>query len=452
MKIVIAGAGEVGSHAAEVLSHAGHSVTVIDRSAERLRTLDDKLDVRTLLGRCANLDVLREAGTARCGLMIAATDVDEVNLLTASWANALGAKKTFVRVHHTENFSLRHTPFAARLGVDELICPEHLTSLAIARMVRTPTAIAIEEFGRGQVAMQRIPVQDHAPSVGKRLLDVALPAGTRVAMIERPGRGASNGETFIADAHSAVMAGDVVTLVGEAKSFDVARRLFNKGKPTRKHVAVMGEGSTAVWLCRALKSRVFSVRLFVETHGRAEELAGKLGHVTILEADPLDPDTFLEEHISDIDAFIATTDDDERNIMACANAKSKGVTIAIAVVYRSTYVHVLPYVGVDYAFSPRSAAVKAIQNLINNDPVRTIAALADGIAEVYEVRPSSKAKVLGHELRHIKLPEQAMIVARRRGDAVCVPGAENTVAAGDTLLILARAGTGRKLKELFVHK
>jgi len=111
MYIIIAGAGEVGVHAAEVLSLAGHAVTVIDISAERLRALLDVLDVRTLVGHCAHVDVLREAGCERCDLLVAATQVDECNLLTASLAKVAGAKQTIVRVHHTANFSLRGTPF-----------------------------------------------------------------------------------------------------------------------------------------------------------------------------------------------------------------------------------------------------------------------------------------------------------------------------------------------------
>ena len=120
MNVTIAGAGEVGGHAAEVLSADGHNVTVIDLSADRLRSLNETLDIRTLVGHCSHLGVLREAGIERSDLLIAATGIDEVNLLTASVAKVAGAKKTFVRVHHTAYFSLRSTKYAERLGVDDL--------------------------------------------------------------------------------------------------------------------------------------------------------------------------------------------------------------------------------------------------------------------------------------------------------------------------------------------
>ncbi len=446
MQVIIAGAGEVGGHAAEVLSADGHNVTVIDVSSERLRGLDDTLDVRTLVGHSAHLNVLREAGADRCDLMIATTHVDEVNLLAAFVAKAAGAKKTIVRVHHTANFSLRRTSFADKLGIDELICPEHLASLAIARTLRNPGSIALEEFGRGKLLMQRLAVVKGAPAVGKKLSEISLPASVRVATVEGPGG------YVIADAGTVVHGGDFVTVVGEAKTFDTVRKCFGKGKEKRRNIAIMGETSTAVWLCRALRGRAFGLRLFVERHERAEEVSEKLEHVTVIEADPTDPTTFADEHIEKTDTFVAVTEDDERNILSCAQAKRLGVPMAIAIVQRTKYLHLIPHVGIDHAFSPRAVAVKAIQHLIDFGPVRSVAVFAEGAAEVYEVRPSKRAKVIGHELRNIKLPPQTMIAAIRRGEEVHVPGAEDVVKAGDTILVIGPCGITDDMVKLFVAK
>ena len=446
MYVIIAGAGEVGLHSAEVLSSAGHSVIVVDTSAERLRSLRDVLDVRTLVGNCAHLDELREADCGRGDLLVAATEVAEINLRTASLAKAAGAKKTVVRAHHTANFSLRGTPYIQQLGVDELLCPEHLTSLEIARAIRNPGSIALEEFSRGQLLMQRSEVTDGASAIGKKLSEVVLPASARLATVE-----GSSGPC-IAEANTTIAEGDFVTLIGETKTFDTARKLFNKGKEKRRNIVIMGETVTAVWLCRALKSRIFSVRVFVEHHTRAEELAQKLDHVTVLEADPTDSATCADEHIEKVDVFIAVTEDDEQNILACAQAKALGAAQAIAVVQRTKYVHLIEHVGIDHAYSPRAVAVKAILKLIDVGPIRSMATFADDIAEVYEIRPSKRAKILGHELRRIKLPAQTMIAAIRRGDRVYVPGAEDQVTVGDTLLAIGPVGITDDLRKLFVTK
>ena len=446
MNVIIAGAGEVGGHAAEVLTEAGHNVTVVDSSAERLRQLGETLDVRALNGNCAHFETLCEAGARNCDLMLAATSSDELNMLSAALAKAAGARKTIVRVHHTANYILRGTAQAAHLGIDEMICPEHMTSLAIARTLRNPGAIAIEEFGKGQVVIERVKVDKGASSVGRKLYEVDLPVSVRVATIQR------DGGAFIANAASIVAADDVVTLFGHTKRFEAAKKLFHKGKAKHLNIVIMGDTSTAVWLCRALKSRIFSVRLFVGNHKRAEDISAKLDRVTVLDGDPTDASTFAEEKIEAVDAFIAVTADDERNILACAQAKTKGVKSCIVVVQRSTYMHLLPHVGIDHAFSPRTVAVRATLKLIEDDPIRSLATLAEGIAEVYEVRPTARAKVLGVELKDIKLPAHTMVASIQRGDDVRVPGAADTIQDGDTVLVIGPRGIQGDLHKLFVVK
>ena len=446
MNVIIAGAGEVGGHAAEVLSADGHNVTVIDLSVDRIRALAETLDLRTMVGHCSHLDVLHEAGVDKCDLFMATTQTDEINLHAASVAKVAGAKKTIVRVHHVANFSLRGTSYAQQLGIDQMICPEHLTSLAIARMIRNPGSIALEEFGRGQLMMQRVPATPGASAIGKKLSEIGLPPSTRVATIER-----ESGAT-LAVANDVIAEGDYVTLVGMTKTFDVARKLFNKDKEKRIHIVIMGESETAVWLCRALKSRIFSVRLFVEHRDRAEELSEKLSHVTILDADPTDQAVFGDEHIAEADAFVAVTKEDERNILACAQAKAMGVSMVTAVVQRAKYLHLFPHVGIDHAFSPRADAVKAILHLLDTGPVRSVASFADGVAEVYEIHPSKRSKLVGHELRNIKLPPQSLIAAIRRGDSVHVPGADDQVLADDTVLVLGPRDIQDDLRKLFVSK
>lgn len=446
MNAIIAGAGEVGGHAAEVLSSVGHNVTLIDLSAEKLEILNDRLDIRTLLGNCGHLDVLQQAGAAKCDLMVAATNVDEVNLLSGSLAKASGAKRSIVRVHHAANFSLRGTAHLERLGIDELICPEYLTSMSIARTIRNPGVIATEDFARGQLLMERFQVTGDANAVGRKLAELRLPPGTRVATVEREGGG------VIAAADTTIQEGDAITMIGETEKFDAARKQFQTSKEGRIHVAILGATSIVVWLCRALTDRVFSVRVFVGRRARAEELAEKLPHVTVLEADPTDITTFADEHLERADFFVAATEEDERNILASAQAKTQGVARTIAVVQQPKYVRLVAHVGIDHAFSPRADAVKNILSQIDTDPVRSIATFAKGTAEVYQITPSAKAKVLGHELRNIQLPPESMIAAIRRDERVHVPGAEDQIEAKDSLLVIGPVGIDDELRKIFVTK
>ena len=184
------------------------------------------------------------------------------------------------------------------------------------------------------------------------------------------------------------------------------------------------------------------MRLFVEHRERAQELSEKLDHVTILDADPTDATISADEHIGKADAFVAATEDDEQNILACAQAKALGVKRSIVVVQRSKYLHLFPHVGIDHAFSPRNDAVKAILNLIDTSPIRSIATFAEGAATVYEL----------HRLRNIKMPQHSIIAAIRSGDSVRIPGAEDEIAEGDTILVIGSAGITDDLRRLFVNR
>ncbi|MCZ6444981.1 MAG: Trk system potassium transporter TrkA [Planctomycetota bacterium] len=443
MNIIICGAGQVGTHAAEVLGAAGHDITVIDTDPERLRAVADTMDVATCCGNGAEAAVQREAGGDHCDLLLAATGSDEVNLLTATIAKGVGATKTIARVHHGSFFEHRGLDYRQYLSIDRLICPEYSTALAIASTLRNPGALAIETFARGAIQMQQFPVSDDATAIGKPLSELSLPLGARLAAITR------NGEAFIPEASSAVQTGDTVILVGNASAFQEARKLFHDDKLGRRRVVLMGGSAMAVWLCRALHDRNFSIRLFETDHQRAEELADKLDWVTVLQASPTDRNVFEEEHIGQADVFVALRGDDEDNIIASVLAKSLGVTQVIAVVAGSTYLDLVYHLGVDQAFSPSVVATTEIQMTLDDRPLQKLSSLADGVVDAYRVRVGDDAPVIGKALREVKLTPHWIIAAIRRGDRAWVPGADDTLQPTDTALVIGPHGRDKELKKLF---
>lgn len=443
MKIIICGAGEVGSHAADVLAGSGQSITVIDTEVERLAKVEDEMDVATLAGNCASGRVLREAGTARASLVLAATDSDEVNLLTAATAKAIGAKRVLARVHHRAYFEQRGFDYARHLGIDGMICPEHATALAIAGALRNPGVVAVENFARGGVEMQEFRVDDHAPALGKPLESVSMPRGTRVASVFR------KQYAFMPDASTVLEAGDNIILVGNSDVFEEARKLFHKEERRRQRAVIMGGPTMAVWLARTLRDLNFAIRIFEAQRERAEELASKLEWVSVIEADPTDPTVFEEEHIAQADVFLALTDDDEHNILGCAWAKTMGINRAIAVVQKPNYLHLLPHVGIDEAFSPRVVAVREIEALIDERPLRRIATLVEGILDVYQIRIGEKAVVLGQPLREATLTSDSLIAAVPEGDGFRLPGPDDVLAAGDMILVIGRHALDQKLAAIF---
>lgn len=446
MNIVIAGAGQVGRHAAEVLGEAGHSVTVIDTSAQVLRALDDAVDLKSSQGNCAQADKLRQAGVAECDLFIAATSNDETNLFSASLAKGVGAKKCLARVHHSTYFSQRGLDYKSYLGIDELLCPQFITAHAIARTLRNPGATAIENFANDAIQMHRFPVNADAPAVDKALPALNLPGRTRIVAISR------GAETLIPGRETVIQAGDQVTLIGTTGTIDNARKFFFSGKPKRIHVVVMGGSSIAVWLSRALKRRHISIRLFETRAERAEELAEKLDYVTVINADPTDPAVALDERIGTADAFVALTGDDEHNILAAAQAKASGVGTAITVVQRSIYIRLLPHIGIDHAFSPRSVAVREIRRMLEPGPVRDLTDIAKGKIKLYEVTPTARGPGVGVPLKQVKFPPHTLVAAIQREDGTTVPDADDVIEEGNTLLVVGPHGIEKELKKVLVGK
>lgn len=443
MNIVICGAGQVGSYTAEVMAGHNHNITVIDTDTRRLRTLEESLDVRTLVGNCAAAETLRNAGADRADLVVAATNNDEANLLGAAVAGGLGAGKCIARVHHREYFEEKGLSYKEHLRINGLICPEFSTARAIARTLRNPGAIAIESFARGQVQMQELTVSRKAKAVGRSLAELRLPAGARLVGITR------NHEVFLPDAQTTIQPDDVVILTGNTDTFQTARKWFGEHRNERTRIVIMGGPSMAVWVCRALRDRNFSIRVFERKPERAAELADIIDWATVLNADPIDPAIFKEESLEQADTFVGLVDDDERNILGSAWAKSMGVKQAIAVVQRPNYLHLLSAIGINHAFSPRIVAVREILNLIDDSPVRKTASLGEGVLDVYQVQVGKGAPAADRPLREVKIKGDWVIAAVQSGDNVFVPGANDSLKPGDTALVVARHGMDKQLIAAF---
>lgn len=443
MNIVICGAGQVGSYAAEQLAAANHNITVIDSDADRLKRIEDTLDVATLQGNCAEAWILRQAGCEDADLLIAATNRDEVNLLAVSLAKGVGARRTIARVHHRAYFENQGLDYLAHLGIDRMICPEYSTSIAIAQTLRNPGALAIENFARGRIEIQEFEVSPKAPAVDTPLSELTMPKGTLLLALTR------NKYVFLPDANTALKPGDLAILAGNSDTFQEARQMFHNEKMSRRDIVIMGGPALAVWLCRSLRGRSFAIRLFETDRARAEELADKLDWVTVIHADPTDPNIFAEENIANADVFVALLDDDEQNILGSAWAKSMGVKDTIVLVQRPKYLHLYKNVDIDRSFSPRRLAVTEIERVIDERPIKFMASLAKGVLDLFQVEVGPDASILNKPLKDITLAPHWIITAIRRGDDVRVPGRDDDVRVGDTLLVAGQHGMESKLKSIF---
>ncbi len=443
MHIVIAGAGEVGRHTASVLADANHEITLIDQATAKLEAVSENLDVRTLVGDATRAETLREAGVDRCDLFVAATDADQDNLLAASIAKGLGASQVIARVHHSTYHTGSHFDYAGYFHIDQLVCPEYLTSLAIVGVLRDPTVEAVEHFARGKIIMEQVEIGPQSEVIGQPLKDLSLPAGFRIGTVNRDGRSSvPTGETVL-------QAGEQITLIGTTEVFDKVLPKFRREALRRRKIVIMGGSAISVWLARALDRRFFRIRLYVNEQARAEELAAKLPHVTVIHDDPTDPDTFAEDRLAEVDAFVAASGEDEINILATLQARHLGVPRNVAVINRSTYHQMITKLGIDHVFSPRIIAAREIERLAQRKPVQEIARLDEHGTGIYSIEMGPSGPANGKMLRELDLPGGCVLVGVQRGDDVHVPGPNDRLQAGDKLVAIAQEGLVRKLNALF---
>jgi trk system potassium uptake protein TrkA len=433
MNIVICGAGEIGSHAAEVLNSRECSITVVDLDPDRLRRLEEDMDIATCMGNAAQAEVLVRAGADRADLVLAATDEDEVNLLAAAIAKRLGAERTIARVHGAAYFHQRGLDYGPALSIDRLICPEFATAQALARELRNPGAVAIERFARGSIEMQEF-TADEGPAVGRPLMEAGLPAGVRLTMVQPGG----SGEAFVPGGRTVVQPGDSVILVGNARVFERARSMFRRETLPRQRVTMMGAPPMAVWLCRALDQARFAIRLFETDRARAEQVAEELDRVTVINGDPTDRGVFDEENLAQSDVFISMLGSDEANIVAAVFAKVQGVDRVFTVVQKTKFIDVALDIGVDRTFSTRAEAAREILSVLDTSPVRVAGTLARGAVDVYQLRVDPGSPVTGRRLRDLPLSPDWIVAALDRAEEVFVPGADDQINQHDTLLIVGR--------------
>ncbi len=277
MRIVILGAGTVGTSIADLLCReTKHSITVVDNDAEKTRHLNEELDVRAVCGSAAESNVLFQADVIGADVCLAVTGVDEVNLVAASLAKAMGARRSIARVFAPAFRDRSTLDYQRHFGIDRLMSLEHLSAVEFARSIRNPGSLAVETLARGELEAELWQVEPRAKAAGKSLTELQLPHGVRVGSIVRGDR------TWIAKGDDIVEAGDAVTVLGRRGAIQDIRPLFQKSAQLKKRVIIAGGGETGYNLARALEGRLYSVKILERDPHRAEVLANKLKHATVV--------------------------------------------------------------------------------------------------------------------------------------------------------------------------
>ena len=431
MRVIVLGGGTVGTWVADLLGQNRHSVTVIDSNPEKCKQLNQELDVAVVCGSAAQASVMFQAGVMGADVVLALTGDDEVNILAASMAKAMGVHRSIARVYAPVFRDLSTFDYQRHFNVDRLLSIEHLSAIEIAHHIRNPGSVIMENFARGELEVKEVIVSEKSDVVGKPLKELDLGKGVRIGSIHRLE------QTWIAGADDILQTGDRVTLIGvRDKRDDVAQR-FNRKQETHLHVVIAGGGETGYHLARALEGDRISVLLMDSNRDRCGYLAANLRHTTVVNVDATRRSVLEEERVGSADVFVACTGDDENNIMAAVEARDIGAKSIMAVISRPDYANVVHKLGIDVAVSPRDVMAKQVLSFLNAGPVISRLQLPGSSLQVVEVEVPEGSLATEHVLANLKLPPKCLVAAIIQEDYVSVPGADDRLKAGSTALLLA---------------
>jgi len=430
MRIVVLGAGTVGTWIADLLCRHRHSVTVVDNDPSTCKLINNELDVRVVTGSASQSSVLFQSDVIGADLCLAVTGDDEVNIVAASMAKAMGARRSIARIYGPVFHDVSTFDYQRHFGIDRLLSLEHLTAMELARGIRNPGSVVLEHFARGELEVLEVVMEEPTKAIGVSLKDLGLPKTIRIGSIYRDGR------MWIAGAEDVIQLNDRITIIGNRKDVDAVKGTLQKKQSRRSTVVIAGGGETGYHLARSLQGERFSVVLMEESVKRSEFLAKHLVHSTIVQADATRRSILEEERVGSADYFIACTGDDENNIMAGVEARDIGAKTIMAVVGRPDYANVVAKLGIDLAVSPRDVLARQILGFLNTGPVISRSTLLGGGVGVYEIEVLPGAQATEHVLANLQLPERCLIAAVMREDYVKVAGADDRLQAGDVVVAL----------------
>jgi trk system potassium uptake protein TrkA len=427
MEILIVGAGEVGTHLASVLSREEHRVTVVDNDPRRARRLLESLDVQAHVGDATRADILTACGSAKADLCVAVTSEDRVNMLVSVLSRGLGAQRVVLRLKDMSQLAGYANYYKQVLGYDVVLSTEELAADEIVNSVREQNALEVESFAEGRVQMRRLRLRQESELTSEPLADQRLPAGVLVVAVARAS------ELFVPDGETQLALEDQVYVVGTTTELDAFARLSGAPPQGRRSVVLMGGGSLARELVRKLEHVAgISLRIIERDPVRAKALAALGSHVMVLEGEATDLDLLLEERIAEADVFVATSGDDEDNMVACQLARSLGVQRTMALVNKASYRQIYDLLGVDQAISPRLLCAQRILRFVRTSSPASIAVIGEGRAEVLEVRVRLDAP---RRIKSLGLPRGAVVGALVRGEDVIVPHGDTPVRDGDRAIV-----------------
>jgi trk/ktr system potassium uptake protein len=446
MKVIIAGAGDVGFHLAKLLAFEDHEIILIDLSAAKLAHAAKNLDVITIKGSSTSFSILEKAEVSEADLFIAVTQSEETNISTSIIAKHLGAKKTIARVQNMEFLFRKDKLNLYDLGIDEIISPESLAAREIKRLLREVAITDSFDFDNGKLSLIGVNICPKSVFDGKTLVDAARLHNSHtfntVAILH-------GNETIIPHGYTRYEANDHAYFIALPEGIDriVSMSTVEKSQGL-KRVMVLGGSKVGVHAARRL-SKKYKVKLIEQDKQKCFELADELPNVMVIHGDCRDVELLQEEEIGETDAFIAVTGNSETNIISSLVAKDNNVKKTIALVENVDYIHLSQNIGVDTMINKKLIAANFIFRYIRKGDIVNLTSIHGVDAEVLEFIVKAESKITEHALRDVKLPDSVIVGGViRKGEAV-IPTGDFQFRPKDRAVVLCKQEAIQQVEEYF---
>ena len=449
MKIIIAGAGEVGFHLAKLLSYESQEITLIDTDKASLSYADNHLDIKVLKGDATSIAILKEARVEGSDLVIAVTASETTNITVCVLAKQLGSKRTIARISNTEFITHKEEVGFTRLGIDELISPEALAASEIQLLLNQSAFNESYEFEGGALTMVSLNLSKTASFVGKSVKEAAqyFPEIHFVPIaIQRFG----TQYTTIPRGDTQFQVGDTVVFITCAGGGEELCRMTGKANAAIKDVMILGGSKIGYKTARDLSSKQFNIKLIESNRDVAFDLADELEKILVINGDGRNVELLEEENISDMDAFISVTGNSETNIMSCLVAKSKGVKKTIALVENMDYFELSQSIGIDTLVNKKLLAANNIFRYIRKGEVVAMTKLNNMNAELLEFRVKSDSKICNQQIKTISFPRSAIIGGVIRDGKGLIALGDFIVEEGDYIVVCCLPKSIKEVEKLFL--
>jgi trk system potassium uptake protein TrkA len=445
MRIIVAGAGEVGSHLAKMLSQENHDIVLIDPDEEKLKQIGANIDVLTRTGSATSISLLIDSDVKRADLFIAVATSEETNITASILSKKLGAKKTIARIDNQEYLFPKYRDHFTSLGIDYMIYPEMLASKEVVELLEQTGTTNVFDFSGGKLTLFAIKLEEDAPIINKSIIETTQGIdyqNYRVVAITR------NGKTIIPRGEDKFIVGDIIYVISNQTGVPGLMEFSGKKKYDIHDIMILGGSRIGILTAKELGNQ-HNVKLIELDREKSYRLSNYLNNTLVINGDGRDMNLLIEEGIKNMDAFIAVTGDSETNILSCVLAKNMGVKKTISEVENMDYITLAENMGIDTIINKKLVAASRIYHFTASETVTSIKYLTGTEAEVLEFVVNQDSKITKGALNQIDFPKDSIIGGVIRDKSSFIANGYTVIQPNDRVVVFALPSAINKVGKFF---